>query len=166
MSVGQSDRTSVSACEPDHTMLLDEIHKNMPELAYWKYVSLSLKPVEWIGSSLDDLREFPEEVQQVVGYALYLAQCSEKHPSAKPLKGFKGAGVLEVVEDFDGDTYRAVYTVKLKGVIYVLHAFQKKSKQGIATPKQDIKLIEARLKRAQEHHAETYSKKGKGEKND
>ena len=65
VSVGQSDRTPVSACEPDRTMLLDEIHKNMPELAYWKYVSLSLKPVEWIGSSLDDLREFPEEVQQL-----------------------------------------------------------------------------------------------------
>jgi phage-related protein len=99
-----------------------------------------------------------------VGYALYLAQCGEKHPSAKPLKGFKGAGVLEVVEDFDGDTYRAVYTVKLEAVVYVLHVFQKKSKQGIATPKQDINLIEMRLKRAQEHHAENYGKKRKGEK--
>jgi phage-related protein len=82
----------------------------------------------------------------------------EKHPSAKPLKGFKGAGVLEVVEDSDGDTYRAVYTVKLAGVIYVLHAFQKKSKQGIATPKQDIELIESRLKRAKEHYKINYSK--------
>jgi phage-related protein len=81
-----------------------------------------------------------------------------------PLKGFKGAGVLEVVEDFDGDTYRAVYTVKLEAVVYVLHVFQKKSKQGIATPKQDINLIEMRLKRAQEHHAENYGKKRKGEK--
>ncbi|HEY9641076.1 MAG TPA: type II toxin-antitoxin system RelE/ParE family toxin, partial [Coleofasciculaceae cyanobacterium] len=99
------------------------------------------KPVEWVGSSLDDLKEFPEDVRQTVGYALYLAQCGEKHPSAKPLKGFRGTGVLEVVEDFDGDTYRAVYTVKLAGVVYVLHAFQKKSKQGIATPKQDIDLI-------------------------
>lgn len=119
-----------------------------------------------MGKSLEDLRDFPEEVQQVVGYALYLAQCGEKHPSAKPLKGFKGAGLLEVVEDFDGDTYRAVYTVKLAGVIYVLHAFQKKSKQGIATPKQDIELIEARLKRAKEHYAENYNKLQKGEDND
>lgn len=121
-------------------------------------MSSSLRPVEWVGSSLEDLKDFPEEVQQVVGYALYLAQCGEKHPSTKPLKGFKGAGVLEVVEDFDGDTYRAVYAVKLAGVIYVLHAFQKKSKQGIATPKQDVELIETRLKRAKEHYAENYSK--------
>lgn len=115
-----------------------------------------LKPVEWVGSSFEDLKEFPEEVRQGVGYALYLAQCGEKHPSAKPLKGFKGGGVLEVVEDFDGDTYRAVYTLKLAGVVYVLHAFQKKSKKGIATPKQDIELIEARLKRAKEHYSENY----------
>ncbi|MDC0839001.1 MAG: type II toxin-antitoxin system RelE/ParE family toxin [Limnospira sp. PMC 1291.21] len=115
-----------------------------------------LKPVEWVGSSLEDLKEFPEEVRQGVGYALYLAKCGEKHPSAKPLKGFKGAGVLEVVEDFDGDTYRAVYTLKLAGVVYVLHAFQKKSKKGIATPKQDIELIEGRLKRAKEHYSEHY----------
>ena len=117
-----------------------------------------LKPVEWIGSSLNDLKEFPEEVQQVVGYALYLAQCGEKHENAKPLKGFKGAGMLEIVEDFDSNTYRAVYTVKLADVIYVLHAFQKKSKRGISTPKQDIELIEARLKRAKEYHAKNYSK--------
>lgn len=104
------------------------------------------------------MKEFPEDVRQVIGYALYLAQCGEKHFSAKPLKGFKGAGVLEVVEDFDGDTYRAIYTVKLASVVYVLHAFQKKSKQGIATPKQDIELIEARLKRAKDHYSENYSK--------
>ena len=117
-----------------------------------------LKPVEWIGSSLNDLKEFPEEVQQVVGYALYLAQCGEKHENVKPLKGFKGAGMLEIVEDFDSNTYRAIYTVKLADVIYVLHAFQKKSKRGISTPKQDIELIEARLKRAKEYHAKNYSK--------
>jgi phage-related protein len=121
--------------------------------------SLFLKPVEWIGSSLDDLKDFPEEVQQVVGYALYVAQCGDKYSSAKPLKGFKGAGVVEVVEDFDGDTYRAVYTTKFADVVYVLHSFQKKSKQGIATPKQDIDLIEARLKRAKEHYSENYNKK-------
>ena len=88
-----------------------------------------LKPIEWIASSLDDLRDFPEDVQQSMGYALYQAQCGGKHPDAKPLKGFKGAGVLEVIEDFDGDTYRAVYTVKFDGAVYVLHAFQKKSKE-------------------------------------
>jgi phage-related protein len=120
------------------------------------YMSFTLKPVEWISSCLDDLRKFPENVQQSIGYALYLAQSGEKYPDAKPLKGFKGAGVLEVVEDFDGDTYKAVYTVKFEGVIYVLHAFQKKSKQGITTPKQDIKLIETRFKRAKEHYQEHY----------
>lgn len=114
------------------------------------------KPVEWVGSSLEDLKAFPEEVSQTVGYALYLAQCGGKHPYAKPLKGFKGSGVLEIVEDFDGDTYRAIYTLKLAGVVYVLHAFQKKSKKGIATAKQDIALIEARLKRAKEHYAKNY----------
>jgi phage-related protein len=122
-----------------------------------------LKSVEWISSSRDDLRQFPEDVQQVMGFALYRAQLGKKHPNAKPLKGFKGAGVLEVVEDFDGDTYRAVYTVKFEGIVYVLHAFQKKSKRGIATPKQDINLIEARFKRAEEHY-ETYSKQTKQEK--
>jgi phage-related protein len=87
---------------------------------------------------------------------------AKKHPDAKPLKGFKGSGVLEVVEDFDGDTYRAVYTVKFEGVVYVLHAFQKKSKRGIATPKQDIELIETRLKRAKEDY-ESYLKQNKQE---
>lgn len=115
-------------------------------------MSPPLSLVEWIASSLDDLKDFPEEVKQAVGYALYRAQGGEKHPNAKPFKGFKGAGVLEVVEDFDGDTYRAVYTVKFKGVVYVLHAFQKKSKHGIATSNQDIELIKARLNRAKEHY--------------
>ncbi|MEO1404593.1 MAG: type II toxin-antitoxin system RelE/ParE family toxin [Cyanobacteria bacterium J06635_1] len=114
-----------------------------------------LKPVEWIGSSREDLRKFPEEVQQMVGFALYRAQLGKKHPDAKPLKGFKGSGVLEIVENFDGDTYRAIYTVKFEGKVYVLHAFQKKSKRGISTPKQDTNLIEARLKRAREHYETT-----------
>jgi phage-related protein len=120
-------------------------------------MNASLKAVEWVGSCLEDLKAFPEDVRQGMGYALYLAQCSEKHPSAKPLKGFKGAGVLEVVDDFDGDTYRAVYTVKFAGVVYVLHAFQKKAKQGIATPKQELELIETRLKRARQHYSEHYN---------
>ena len=86
-----------------------------------------MKPLVWMGSSLDDLRDFPDEVRLVMGYALYLAQVGEKHPPAKPLKGFEGAGVLEVVEDFDGDTYRAVYTVRFADVNYVLHAFNTSS---------------------------------------
>ncbi len=126
----------------------------------------SLKPVEWIASSLDDLKDFPEEVQQVIGYALYQAQCGEKHPDAKPLKGFKGSGVLEVVENFDGDTYRSVYTVRFEGAVYVLHIFQKKSKHGIATPKQDIELIEARLKRAKQHYEQYYKQSLKDDKNE
>ncbi|MGE0100983.1 MAG: type II toxin-antitoxin system RelE/ParE family toxin [Blastocatellales bacterium] len=110
------------------------------------------KPVYWIKSSKEELCEFPVEVLRQVGYALYFAQIGDKHPSAKPLKGFGGAGVLEIVEDHDGDTYRAVYTVKFAGAIYVLHAFQKKSKSGIKTPKQTITLIKERLKLAQEDH--------------
>jgi phage-related protein len=105
----------------------------------------SNKPVVWIGSSLVD-----------IGYALYFAQDGIKHSSAKPLKGFKGAGVLEIVENYDGDTYRAVYTVRMAGVVYVLHTFQKKFKQGITTPRQDIALIAARLKLAEAHHLENY----------
>jgi phage-related protein len=128
-------------------------------------VSPLLKPVEWISSSREDLREFPEDVQQMMGFALYRAQLGRKHPDAKPIKGFKGSGVLEIVENFDGDTYRAVYTVKLEGIVYVLHAFQKKSKRGIATPKQDIDLIETRLKRAKEHYEAYLKQKNQEEHN-
>jgi phage-related protein len=92
------------------------------------------KPVEWIGSSRDDLREFPQDVRRVMGQAIDDAWHGDEHPSAKALKGFGGRSVLEIVDDFDGDTYRAVYTVKFAGVVYVLHAFQKKSKKGIALP--------------------------------
>ena len=106
------------------------------------------KPIIWIGSSLDDLRAFPEEVKDVVGFALHQAQHGGKHADAKPLKGYKGAGVLEVVDDYDGDTYRAVYTIKLEGFVYALHAFQKKSKTGIKTAKTDLQMIERRLKLA------------------
>ena len=110
------------------------------------------KPVRWIGSSKEDLRSFPEDVRRRVGGALWDAQLGRKAPYAKPLKGFDGAGVLEVVDDFDGDTYRAVYTIRFSGVVYVLHAFQKKSKQGIALPKSDLSLIKQRLKRAREDY--------------
>ncbi|MGR7997187.1 type II toxin-antitoxin system RelE/ParE family toxin [Xanthobacter sp. ZOL 2024] len=112
----------------------------------------ALKAVEWIGSSLADLRTFPEDVRRGFGQALFEAQQGGKHPAAKPLKGFNGAGVLEIVENHEGDTYRAVYTVKLAGVVYVLHAFQKKSKRGIATPQHEIDLIRQRLRMAEELH--------------
>lgn len=111
-----------------------------------------LKPLVWIASSQKDLRSFPEEVREAMGYALYLAQAGDKHDAVKILKGFGGAGVLEVVDDYDGDTFRAVYTVKFDDAVYVLHAFQKKSKSGVATPKKDIELIRRRLKLAEQQH--------------
>ena len=116
-----------------------------------------MRPVHWIGSSLDDLRALPLEVGHAVGYALYLAQCGGKHPSAKVLHGFGGTGVLEIVENFDGNTYRAVYTVRFSGVFYVLHVFQKKSKRGIKTPRGDMALVQSRLQRAREHYASLQS---------
>ena len=99
-----------------------------------------LKPVEWVGSSLEDLRACPEAVQDVVGYALFLAQSGERHAAAKPLKGAL-RGLVEIVDDWDGNTYRAVYTAKLAGAIYMLHVFQKKATKGIATPRHVIQLI-------------------------
>ena len=111
------------------------------------------KPAIWVGSSRGDLRDFPNEVRRDIGFALSFAQRGEKHPASKPLKGFKGAGVLEIVEDHRGDTYRAIYTVRFASAVYVLHAFQKKSKSGIETPKHEIDLIKARLKWAEAHHA-------------
>jgi phage-related protein len=110
------------------------------------------KPLFWVGSSKKDLSAFPYEVKLVMGFALHLAQTGGKHVDAKTLKGFKGAGVLEVVEEHDGNAYRAVYTVRLADCVYVLHAFQKKSKKGIATPKSEIDLIKERLKRAEQDH--------------
>ena len=111
-----------------------------------------MRPVIWIGSSHQDWQTFPGDVQDVMGYALYLAQCGEKANNVKPLIGFKGASVLEITDNYDSDTYRAIYTVKFQDAIYVLHAFQKKSKKGIATPKNHIQLIEQRLKKAREYH--------------
>jgi len=124
-------------------------------------MALPLKPVIWIGSCKKDLTAFPDDVRLVMGFALYLAQTGGKHPDAKPLTGMGDASVLEVVDDFDGDTYRAVYTVKLAGVIYALHAFQKKSKKGSKTPQAEIELVKQRLKRAKEIHA--LPRKPKGE---
>jgi phage-related protein len=127
--------------------------------------SPNIKPVFWIGSAKKDLCAFPEEVKDSIGFALYVAQQGGKHASVKPLKGFGGARVLEVVEDHDGDTYRAVYTVKLAGRVYVLHSFQKKSKSGIATPKAELNLIKARLKRAEEEHAAWLERQKGGKEN-
>ena len=84
------------------------------------------KPLKWIGSALDDLKKFPDDVQDVMGYALDLAQHGDKHLDAKPLSGFSGAGVLEIVDDFDGDTYRAIYTVKFAGFVYLYRCISKK----------------------------------------
>jgi phage-related protein len=118
-----------------------------------------VKAVVWLGSSLKDLRSFPEDVRDVFGYALYLAQNGGRHGDAKSLKGFGGAGVVEVVDDYDGDTYRCVYTVQFSDAIYVLHAFQKKSKKGSKTPKPALDLIRERLRRAAEMSKAAQEKK-------
>lgn len=110
------------------------------------------KPLVWIADSLEAVRGFPEEVKDEVGAALFHAQLGGKHVKAKPLRHIS-QGILEVVSDHRGDTYRAVYTVKLEGRVYVLHAFQKKSKSGIATPKAEIDLVKLRLRRAIQIHA-------------
>ncbi len=115
-----------------------------------------MKQLNFVGSSLKDIRSFPEEVKDDVGYVLHQAQEGKKPASAKPLSGFGGAGVLEVIEDFDGSTYRAVYTVKFKRVVYVLHCFQKKSKHGIRTPQREIELVRQRLREAEEDYKENY----------
>jgi phage-related protein len=109
------------------------------------------KPVHWVGSK-NDLSAFPEEVRRRVGGGLWDAQCGIKARFAKPLRGFGGAGVLEIVDDFEGNTYRVVYTVSFARVVYVLHAFQKKSKRGIATPKADLDVIKLRFRRAREDY--------------
>lgn len=117
-----------------------------------------MRPVEWVGSSLEDIRTFPEPVRDDVGFAIYQAQVGMKHRDAKPLKGL-GNGVLEVVARHDGNAYRAVYTARFEKAVYVLHAFQKKSKKGIATPKQEIDLVKRRLTAAQKHYEEHYGEK-------
>jgi phage-related protein len=112
------------------------------------------KPLFWIASSKRDLKAFPLAVRRAMGFALFHAQTGGKHVDAKPLKGFGGSGVLEVVEDHAGSTFRAVYTVKFAGAVYVLHAFQKKSKKGVKTPRAELVLIRRRLRAAEEHYAE------------
>ncbi|HEX5279690.1 MAG TPA: type II toxin-antitoxin system RelE/ParE family toxin [Micropepsaceae bacterium] len=115
-------------------------------------ITKDLKPVEWVGSTYREFISFPEAVQQEMGYALYLAQTGRRHVSAKPMKGFGGAGVVELVEDDRHGTYRAVYTVKFDSAVYVLHAFQKKSRKGIKTPREEIDIVQRRLKLAEADH--------------
>jgi phage-related protein len=118
------------------------------------------RPLLWIASSKRDYREFPSRVQDGFGFELYLAQTGQHPPSAKPLKGLS-SGTVELVEDFDGGTYRAVYTVRFSEAVYVLHAFKKKSKRGIKTPQGDIDLIKRRLKDAEQDHAQRFKRESK-----
>jgi len=110
-----------------------------------------LKPVRWIASARKDVRSFPVSVRNEIGHAA--AQKGETDPAAKLLKGFGGRGVLEIVTDHRGDTWRAVYTMRLKDFVYVLHAFQK-SKRGLATPKKELDLIRQRLAEAERDYRE------------
>ncbi len=114
------------------------------------------KPVHWVGSAKKDFLEFPIPVQREMGYALGLAQIGGKHPRVKPWKGL-GAGVFEMLSDDDGNTFRTVYAVRFANAVYVLHAFQKKSKSGIKTPQEDADLIASRLQSAREHHKRLYA---------
>jgi phage-related protein len=115
-------------------------------------MALTDTPLEFVGSSRDDLSSFPDDVKRSIGLALRAAQKGGRHRDAKPLKGFKGAGVLEVISDFDRNTFRAVYTVRLRGIVYVLHAFQKKSRRGIKTPLHEMEKVRSRLKDAEALH--------------
>jgi phage-related protein len=115
-----------------------------------------LRPLLWVGSSKRDYSEFPKLVQGNLGFELFLVQTGQHPPSAKLLKGF-GSGTVELIADFDGDTYRAVYTVSFRTRVYVLHAFKKKSKRGIKTPQRDVDLIKRRLKDAEAAHARLQS---------
>ena len=112
------------------------------------------KPAAFIASALKDLREMPVPVRQDFGRAILRVQRGGKPANAKPLKGYTGAGVLEITEDYDKDTYRAVYTVRFADIVYILHVFQKKSRSGIATSQRDLELIATRLKKAEEQYAQ------------
>lgn len=120
------------------------------------------KAVHWVGSAKSDLLALPGDVVNQMGYVLGLAQLGGKHPDAKPWKG-EGPGVFEIVERFEGDAYRGLYTVRFEGVIYVLHVFQKKSPSGIRTSKTDVDKVRERLKRAREHYETHYSTPAKGQ---
>jgi phage-related protein len=146
--------------EPNHgyfTGLEIEPNERIVILLWRQGVSKPSKPerpkhVHFVGTSRKDLKALPKGARAVFGFAILLAEKGMKHPDAKPLTGFGGAGVLEVVEDLDGDAYRAVYTVKFGNTVYVLHAFKKKSKVGSKTPPRDIELIVKRFKEAEEHY--------------
>jgi phage-related protein len=120
-----------------------------------------LKPIRWLSDSLRRLREFPEDVKDDLGAALFWAQKGAKHPNAKPLRGFGGAQILEIIEDYDGDTYRVVYTVRFKDRLYVLHAFQKKSKKQDRTPEHEMDLVRERLKQANRMEADEHRERVK-----
>ena len=117
----------------------------------------ALKPVRWMGSSWRDLKAFPRPVQRDVGQALYAAQCGEEYPSVRALRGFGGRTVLEIIAPYERDAFRAVYTVRFGDAIYVLHAFQKKSKKGIATPQKEIELVKQRLAAAERNYRERHN---------
>jgi len=119
------------------------------------------KPCLFVGSSRKDLKRFPAKVQNRLGYALHEVQEGDEPNAAKALKGFGGRAVLELVDDFDSNTYRAIYTVRFAGVVYVLHAFQKKAKKGISTPWQDIELVKSRLRDAELHFRESTKNEGR-----
>ena len=126
-------------------------------------MTVEARPLIFVGSSRKDLCDFPEDVRRIMGHALRIAQSGGKHPAAKPLAGdrdFAGAGVLEIVDDWQGDTYRAVYTVRFKERVYLLHAFQKKSKQGVNTPQREIELIKSRLRDARALHEQFLASEG------
>ncbi len=145
MSTGCSQKRPgpLSVCQIRHTLsLMGALERKSPT-----------KPLVWLGDTLDVLRDFPPAVKDEISFGLYQAQTGKKHVNAKPMKGF-GPGVLEIVSDYRGDTYRAVYTVSLKKAVYVLHVFQKKAKSGISTPRSDIELVRSRLRRAKELHSQ------------
>jgi phage-related protein len=129
-----------------------------------EFVAADERPIVWVGNSKEDLKAFPKEVCTQIGYALEIAQDGGQHPDAKPLEAFAGVGLLEVIEDFDGVAFSAVYTVRFQEAVYVLHSFRKKSRSGIVTPPADVTLIRERLKRAEELHVRRIIKGGSGER--
>jgi phage-related protein len=153
LEAGQRMTGAVTAFFITHDMpvaLIDYLYQFM----YILSMPNNEKLLEWIGSSHKDLMALPADVRRLFGFALSLAQAGDRHDAAKVLKGFGGAGVLEVVEDDVGGTYRAVYTVKFAEAVFVLHCFQKKSKRGIATPKEEMDIVHARLKVAEAYAKE------------
>jgi phage-related protein len=133
--------------------ILDDTSRN----TYTCIVESALKAVRWVSSSRRDLKAFPRPVQRDVGQALYAAQCGEEYPSVKALSGFGGRTVLEIIAPYERDTFRAVYTVRFGDAIYVLYAFQKKSKKGIATPQKEIELVKQRLAAAERNYREGHN---------